>query len=214
MWRRLLRADRSGGIAVPAWGSPPVTHSPDGEDRRLTVFRDILRPMRPGRLLDLGTGHGKFAVIAQELGWQVTAVDARTERMPMTPGIEWIRADVRAFDVGGYDCIALLGLLYHLEFQDVRSLLRRCAGTPTILDTHTALRADQVEQGYEGRTFQELEDATPDRLAATPTAAWGNPTSWWPTRSALVRLLRNSGFGTILVLDPPTGADRTFYLCL
>ena len=202
--RRLARMTRSGVTATPeaagaAAGSQPLTTSADGEDRRLTTFRDILRALRPGRLLDLGTGHGAFALIGQELGWAVTAVDARTERMPMTEGI---------------DCIALLGLLYHLEFADVRDLLRRCAGTPTILDTHTARTVDRVDEGYEGRTFTEIADYTPERLATTSTASWGNPTSWWPTRPALVRLLRDSGYRTILVLDPPTGADRTFYLCL
>jgi hypothetical protein len=191
-----------------------VTTSADGEDRRLTTFRDILRPLRPGRLLDLGTGHGAFAEISRELGWVVTAVDARTDRMPMTAGIDWRQADVRTFDVTGYDCIALLGLLYHLEFADVRDLLRRCAGTPTILDTHTARSVDRVDDGYEGRTFTEITDYTPERLATTSTASWGNPTSWWPTRPALVRLLRDSGYRTILVLDPPTAIDRTFYLCL
>ena len=173
-----------------------------------------MRPFRPGRLLDLGSGHGAFALIAQELGWQVTAVDARTERMPMTQGIDWRQGDARTFDVAGYDCIALLGLLYHLEYPDARDLLRRCAGTPTILDTHTALTADRVDEGYEGRTFIEIPDYAPERLATTATASWGNETSWWPTRPALVRLLRDSGYRTILVLDPPIGADRTFYLCL
>ena len=223
MWqrlrRRLARMTRSGVTATPeaagaAAGSQPLTTSADGEDRRLTTFRDILRALRPGRLLDLGTGHGAFALIGKELGWAVTAVDARTERMPMTEGIDWREGDVRTFDVAGYDCIALLGLLYHLEFADVRDLLRRCAGTPTILDTHTARTVDRVDEGYEGRTFTEIADYTPERLATTSTASWGNPTSWWPTRPALVRLLRDSGYRTILVLDPPTGADRTFYLCL
>ncbi len=187
---------------------------PDGSDRRLAVFRDILRPMRPGRLLDLGTGHGRFALIGQELGWDVTAVDARTTRMPMSAGVTWVEADVRGYDVGGFDCIALLGLLYHLEFGDVADLLKRCAGTPTILDTHTALAVDRVEGGYDGRTFTEIAEYTPERLTDTATASWGNPTSWWPTRQALVRLLRDSGYRTILVLDPPTMPDRTFYLCL
>jgi hypothetical protein len=208
---RRRAAERS--TATPGT-SAPVTVSADGEDRRLTTFRDILRPLKPGRLLDLGTGHGSFALIASELGWTVTAVDARIERMPMSDGVDWRQADVRTFDVSGYDCIALLGLLYHLEFADVRNLLRRCAGTLTILDTHTALRVDRVEEGYEGRAYTEIGDYTPDRLAATATASWGNPTSWWPTRPALIRLLRDVGFRTILVLDPPTGRDRTFFLCL
>jgi SAM-dependent methyltransferase len=211
MFARLRR--RTASRTYPA-RSAPLSESPDGEPRRLTVFRDILAPMKPGRLLDLGTGHGRFAIIAHELGWQVTAVDARTERMPMTPGIEWLQADVRRFAIAGFDCIAVLGLLYHLEFDDVQDLLRRCAGTPTILDTHTAQRVDLVEHGYEGRVFHEIPDATPERLAATQTASWGNATSWWPTQPALIRLMRDVGFRTILVLDPPTGVDRTFYLGL
>jgi hypothetical protein len=194
--------------------SSPVATADDGTDRRLAIFRDILRPMRPGRLLDLGTGHGAFALIAQELGWQVTAVDARTERLPMTPGIEWVQSDVRTYDPSGFDCIALLGLLYHLEFDDVRDLLARCATTPTVLDTHTALKVNDTHGGYEGRRFEEISDYSPERLAQTSTASWGNKTSWWPTRTALIRLLRDVGYQTILVLDPPTREDRTFYLCL
>jgi hypothetical protein len=194
--------------------SSPVLLSDDGEDRRLTAFRDILRPLRPGRLLDLGAGHGLFALIGLELGWTVTAVDARMERMPMSDGIEWRQGDARSFDVAGYDCIALLGVLYHLEYGDVRDLLRRCAGTLTIIDTHTALTVDRVDDGYEGWIFTEIDDYSPERLASTSTASWGNPTSWWPSRPALIRLLRDSGYRTILVLDPPIGRDRTFYVCL
>ena len=196
------------------WPSPPSMVMADGTDRRLEIFRDILRPLRPGKLVDLGTGHGAFAIIAKDLGWEVTAVDARTVRMPMVAGIEWVHADVREFDISGFDCISLLGLLYHLEYADVRALLQRCAGTPTILDTHTARKVDQVVDGYEGQAFREIEDYSPERLADTPTASWGNESSWWPTRQALVRLLQDVGFQTILVLDPPTQADRTFYLCL
>ena len=215
VWRRIRRTLRRAPTAPRKARNPapsartdspsaPTLVEADGSERRLAVFRDILGPMRPGRLLDLGTGHGEFALIAQELGWQVTAVDARTTRMPMAPGIEWVEADVREYDVGGFDCIALLGLLYHLEYADVRDLLRRCAGTPTIIDTHTALNVNRVEDGFEGRVFVEIADYTPERLADTPTASWGNATSWWPTRQALVRMLRDSGYRTILVLDPPT----------
>jgi hypothetical protein len=194
--------------------SPALATLDDGTDRRLAIFRDILAPMRPGRLLDLGTGHGAFALIAHELGWQVTAVDARTDRMPMSEGIEWVQSDVRTYDTSGFDCIALLGLLYHLEFEDVRDLLARCATTPTILDTHHARKINETHDGYEGRRFEEIADYSPERLAQTSTAAWGNRVSWWPTRTALVRLLRVVGYRTVLVLDPPTRDDRTFYVCL
>lgn len=176
-------------------------------DVRLEIFRELLATMRPGHLLDLATGHGKFALLARDLGWEVTAVDARTDRMPGEPGIRWVRADVREFDIGeDYDCIAVLGLLYHLELPDQLDLLRRCAGTPTILDTHVALRAEVTVDGYQGRLFDEdLREAT---------AAVGNPTSFWPTAGSLVRMLHECGHTSVYRRTPAYLPDRTFWLCL
>ncbi len=105
-------------------------------DIRLTLFKTLLEGVPPGRLLDLGTGHGKFAMLAQQLGWDVTAVDARIERLPKVPSIRWIQEDVRTFTIERYDCICILGLLYHLEIGDQLALLKKCAGTRTIVDTY------------------------------------------------------------------------------
>lgn len=176
-------------------------------DPRLETFRELLASQHPGRLLDLGTGHGKFAVLATEMGWRVTAVDARTERMPDHPGIEWVRSDVRSFDFDPteFDCIAILGLLYHLELDAQLALLGRCAGTTAIIDTHVALRAERSERGFEGRVFEEE--------TAAPTAAWGNRQSFWPTEESLVRMLRDAGYATLKVV-PAYRPDRTFWLCL
>ena len=185
---------------------PGLRRDPAAEGgRRLELFHAILRPLRPGRLVDLGAGHGRFAVVARELGWEVTAVDARTGRMPMVPGIEWVQADVRSFPVEGYDCICLLGLLYHLELADQLDLLARSAGTLTIIDTHVALAATHEEGGFAGRTFTEELEA--------PTASWGNPTSFWPTEEALVRMLHEAGFRSVFKLVPSYLADRTFWIC-
>lgn len=172
---------------------------------RLETFRAILEPLRPGRLVDLGTGHGKFALIARDLGWEVVAVDARTDRMPIVDGIEWVEADVRQFPLDDFDCISLLGLLYHLGVDDQLALLERCAGTLTIIDTHVALRATHAERGYEGRTFEEK--------LSEPTAAWGNPTSFWPTEDSLIRQLEDAGFQTVLKRVPAYEPDRTFWVC-
>ena len=218
-WRRRLgrlrgRLRRRPAVPVPAHEEQARRPSEaEVGERRLATFRRILAAMPPGRLLDLGAGHGAFSLIANELGWEVTAVDARTERMPMADGIRWVQADARMFDVSGYDCIALLGLLYHMGLADQRDLLARCSGTPTILDTHHALHARVTIDGWEGRIFRE-PGATPEELASVPTASWGNPESFWPTRAALVRMLHEAGFGTVLALEPPIMPDRTFYLCL
>ena len=180
--------------------------APGDHSIRLDVFRSILEPMRPGRLLDLATGHGMFAEIAHELGWKVTAVDARTERMPMTAGIEWLQSDLRDYEIGDFDVIALLGIFYHLELGDQLEILKNCAGTMTILDTHVALTAEVTEGRYEGRFYTEV--------LSKPTSSWINPTSFWPTEESLIRMLHDSGYRFIFKLTPPPMTlDRTWYLC-
>jgi SAM-dependent methyltransferase len=197
---------------------PTITwqHPPNGGDPelRVGVFRDLLALFPPGRVLDLGCGTGLFSVAAMEMGWKATAVDARSERMLMTPGIDWVQHDVRTYDVTGFDVIALIGLLYHLELPDQLDLLRRCSGTVTILDTHHSNRPTMTESGYAGHTFHELPEEKADQLAATPTAAWGNLTAFWATQPDLARMLHDAGFVRVLALIPWNLPDRTFYLCL
>jgi hypothetical protein len=183
-------------------------------EHREAVLREILALFPPGRLLDLACGNGMYAVAAHQMGWQVMAVDVRTVRMPMTPGITWVEQDIRETDVAGYDVILLMGLLYHLELADQLDLLRRCSGTVTILDTHHSNLPSHLEGGYAGRTYKELPEGREAELAATPTAAWGNVTSFWATQPDLVRMLHDCGFGTILALVPPNLPNRSFYLCL
>jgi hypothetical protein len=193
------------------WHHPANGGDPDV---RVGVFRDLLALFPAARLLDLGCGTGLFSVAAQEMGWQATAVDARDERMLKTPGIDWVKHDVRTYDVSGFDLIALIGLLYHLEFADQMDLLRRCSGTVTVLDTHHSNRPTTIQGGYSGHIFNELPADKADELAATPTAAWGNLTAFWATQPELTRMLHDAGYRRVLALVPPNLPDRTFYLCL
>lgn len=181
---------------------------------RREAFTRLLATLPRGRLLDLACGHGAFSVAARELGWEVTAVDARTARMPGTEGIEWVQADVRDFPVEGYDCIAVLGLLYHLELPAQIDLLRRCAPTPTLLDTHVARQPEVRQEGYEGIYFDELAGRTQAEWRHSGTASWGNEKSFWATEESLNRLLHDCGFRFVWTLTPWYMNDRTFWLCL
>lgn len=180
---------------------------PDTSLKRVEVCRSILAPLRPGRLLDLGCGHGKFSLMASSMGWEVTGVDARTERMPEDENIEWVQSDVREFEIGHYDCILLLGLLYHLPVEDQLPLLRKCseAAPLTILDTHVAGDGKlHKREGYLGTLYKE---------PGLTTSSWGNQTSFWATYPELLRMLRDTGFSHVAPVLPPYTEDRTFYIC-
>src|SRR5215207_4087239 len=75
------------------------------------IFHSLVSPFKPGKMLDLGTGAGTFSLIAARLGWEVTAVDARTVRTPdpatekdpdgadLIRAVRWVEADVREFPI-------------------------------------------------------------------------------------------------------------------
>lgn len=165
-------------------------------------------------LVDLGSGHGKFAVLAADQGWQVTAVDARGDRYPDDPRVTWQVGDVRDVQVGDFDAIACLGLFYHLTVDDQIGLLERCAGKPMILDTHVAnggrsqftLSDEVTSRGYRGRLYREGSQEI-------STSSWGNEESFWAKPSALYRMLGDHGYD-VLTANPWYLPTRTFFLCL
>ena len=128
----------------------------------------------------------KFARVTRDLGWRVTAVDVRTERMPRDSGIEWVQSDVRERPARWQRLHLILGLFYHLSSGDQLDLLRRAAGTLTIIDTHVARAPPSVSPSRcarrlgrtanEGVHFKETLDE--------PTASWGSHESFWPTEES------------------------------
>lgn len=190
--------------------------------QRHEYFELILSTFPTGRLADLGAGHGAFSILAADLGWQVTAVDARAERWPVDDRITWVHKDVRKVDLSDQDVVACLGLFYHLTLADQLGLLAKCAGKPLIIDTHLACDgnergkhlpnlSDEVEpDGYAGRYSGRYysEDLS------SPQASWGNDKSFWPSVDSFHRMLAENGYRAIMTLDPWYEPDRTFFLCL
>jgi SAM-dependent methyltransferase len=180
--------------------------------RRIEIFEDLLGLFPTGSLVDLGAGHGKFAAVASNAGWEVTAVDARTERWLAAPGVTWVQADVREFEIERFDLVVCLGLFYHLTLEDQLDLLQRCRGVPAIIDTHLANGrsthplTDEIEaRGFRGRLYGE---------GAGLKSSWGNSQSFWPTPDSFHQMLTDSGFDVILVVEPWYLPDRTFFLAL
>jgi 2-polyprenyl-3-methyl-5-hydroxy-6-metoxy-1,4-benzoquinol methylase len=210
-------------VVARTHGLPP----PDTSINKVNIFKTLLAPLKPGRMLDLGAGKGNFSLVAAQLGWAVTAVDARTVRWPdleaesnpelaaLIRAIRWVQADVREFPIGQgeYDLICILGLLHHLEVADQVALLKRCSATLTILDTRIAKTIVDREESYEGMLIRE-HGQTREERDAVPQASWGNPLSFQHTEESSLRLVLDCGYIKMLQMRPPHRRDYTFYLCL
>lgn len=188
----------------------------DRDRRRIALFDQLLALVPAGRCVDLGAGHGKFSARAATAGWDVVAVDARTERFPELAGVRFVHEDVRSFDLSGFDLVICLGLFYHLTLDDQIDLLDRCTGTPLLLDTHVASGSYEHSEaisepahldGYDGVWY--LEGPAED-----PMASWGNERSFWHAPDSLTRLLHDHGYPVVLSADPMVAADRRFLLAL
>jgi SAM-dependent methyltransferase len=200
---------------------------PDPSIHKLNIFRTLLGLLKPGKLLDLGAGKGNFSLAAAQLGWHVTAVDARTVRWPdpevekdlatanLIRTIRWVQADVREFPIEEreYDLVCILGLLHHLEVSDQVSLLKRCSAMPTLLDTRIAKALVDLMEPYEGMLVRE-RGKTREERDAVPQASWGNPLSFQHTEASLLRLVLDCGYIKMMQMRPPHREDYTFYLCL
>lgn len=181
--------------------------------RRHEIFRQLLGMFPTGSLVDLGTGHGQFAVAAADLGWRVTGVDARNARWPDDNRITWVQEDIREHDLAPYDLVLCLGLFYHLTLDDQLAFLQRANTKPLIIDTHLAndtvprRLSERVttREGYEGRMYAE------GRML---TASFRNRESFWPTPETFRRMLGDCGFSTVLTAEPWVIPDRTFFVAL
>jgi SAM-dependent methyltransferase len=187
----------------------------------------LISPLKPGKMLDLGAGPGTFSLAAASLGWEVTAVDARTARTPdpeaqknperaeLIRSVRWVQSDIREFPIrdGEYDLICIFGLMHHLELKDQVGLLQRCSGTYTLATVRVEPEAI-VEQGpYEGRYRHERGETREER-DQIPQASWGNEVAFYHTEESLMRMMRDCGYSKVMTMRPPHRPYYTFYLCL
>jgi len=185
----------------------------------MALFLQLLERFPPARLVDLGTGHGMFARLAADRGWDVTAVDARAERFPNDSRVRWVNQDVRQIALDDFDVVACLGLWYHLTLADQEGLVERAGGAPLIIDTHVAhdrladhgshrkgLSKVKKVGDYSGRYYGERH--LQDRF----TASFGNDLSFWPTEDSLRAMLLAGSYDLVESIDPPVAPDRRFFL--
>jgi len=201
--------------------------------RIMQITRDFARrPFSELRILDLGCGEGVYAIEAGLRGADVLAIDARTERMDAGAacaarhGLERVRFrqdDVRRLtstELGSFDVVYLLGLLYHLDSPDVFTVLdsvHDLCGGMLVIDTLISLTPEiQVEwrgRTYEGRRYREHEDHDTEAVRRSRVLkSIDNTHSLRFTKDSLLRAVRDAGFTTVcechIPAEPGKAEDR------
>jgi hypothetical protein len=220
-----------------------VSTRPGGADldrlrRCLQIASDVLRrPLGELRVLDLGALEGQYAVEFAAHGAEAVAIEGREANIEKArvakealglDRLELLQEDVRALSRdrhGAFDVVLCIGLLYHLDADDVFGFLRQladvCDGV-LILDTHVALRGASVHE-HDGHEYRGLRFAEHDPRASAAQRArslWAsldNPESFWPTRPALLAALMRAGFSSVLGAEVPVARsprDRVTLVCL
>jgi hypothetical protein len=178
---------------------------------RNLIFQRLVASEPRGKALDLGAAHCQYSIWAQSLGFEMTAVDARTDNLPapdQLASIKFVQADARDFDFSGFALIFYLGLIYHFDIPDQIETLRRCveARASVILDTQVHVpelvpigfdedwAKEVVERdGYSGLAFPERDNVW---------ASVGNEMSFWHTEASWLRMFEDVGFAEATVVAP------------
>lgn len=175
------------------------------------------------KVLDIACGEGAFSIEAAIHGANVTAIDAREERMNIgrdivknnsIRNIEFKKEDLRmlTFEKNGkFDVVLLLGVLYHLDvpdsFRALENIYEMTDGL-LIIDTHIAMTANESteykKKVYKGVKFREhyQSDTDEDKLAKV-RASVDNEFSFWFTKDSLIQLLHDLGFSSVLECHAP-----------
>jgi SAM-dependent methyltransferase len=187
-------------------------------------------------LVDLGCLEGGFATEFARLGLAATGIDVRESNIANAefirsrtnlPQLKFIVDD--AWNVarhGPFDIVFCVGLHYHIEDQHrfLAEMGRACTRA-IFIDTYVAPEQDDalgvkthslspldVHEGLPGRWYHEHDldpQAERDRLEQLKWASWDNRRSFWPTRVALVKSMRDAGFTTVLEDFDHLGEDPT-----
>lgn len=191
---------------APGIVTPGINDSP-----RVLAELDLPDDLRGARALDLGTRDGFFAFELERRGAEVLAVDycpADQTGFSVAARILGSRArfrqanlfELRAHDLGTFDVVLFLGLIYHLPdpmraLRIVRGLCRRWMW----LESHL------------GMTEPEGSTGTPLMVFYPRDALGGDGTNYWgPNRACLRAMLEENEFR---VLAESQIGNRGFFRC-
>jgi 2-polyprenyl-6-hydroxyphenyl methylase/3-demethylubiquinone-9 3-methyltransferase len=116
------------------------------DDFRLRGILQTLGPVRDLRILDLGSGKGRFARALEELGARVVGMDLSSAMLSEAAGLDRVRATARRlpFRDGSFDAIIAVEVFEHIDARfrlatiaEARRVLRP-GGTLAVVDKNVA----------------------------------------------------------------------------
>jgi SAM-dependent methyltransferase len=200
--------------------------------RVMQITSDFARaPFDQLKIVDFGCGEGVYAIEAALRGAEVVALDARTQRMNEgaraaerlgLTNLRFEQTDIRNVNVDSHgmaDVIFFLGILYHLDYNDVSRVLHNIyemCRKFVIIDTHIALHGhlsvQHHGQGYLGLHVREHADTDTEEVRKDRLGASLDTFSFLFTKESLFRLLNDVGFTSVcecmVPLEPDKPEDR------
>jgi tRNA (mo5U34)-methyltransferase len=223
-----------GGVTTPILG-PEL---PDVHRTRLELMEEPVREMLSAagpdaRVVDLACNEGWFSHRILEWGASyVLGVDIRPQVIRRAElirahfGIPQDRLELRCADVfdlniselGTFDIVLCLGLIYHLENPvGAMRIARALTGRICVIEAQLTKQAEPIMLGN-GQS--ELYEESPASWAARVETDWeanmlassGGVVSFTPNRAALVQAAEAAGFPRLEVAQPAPGHNLQYLL--
>jgi SAM-dependent methyltransferase len=167
-------------------------------EARQVFIRELLGAMRRqielGSALDVGCGVGYFSKFLMDLGFRVVGVDGREENVRegkrRYPEIDFIAGNAEELPIpqlGTYDFVLCVGLLYHLEnpFRAIRKLYSL---------TNKALLVESMCAPGTEPSLQLVDESHCEDQGL-------NYVAFYPTEACLVKMLYRAGFPFVYSFD-------------
>jgi SAM-dependent methyltransferase len=172
------------------------------------------KPLEHLRILDLACGEGGFSIELGLHGASVLGIEGRAANVEKARfaaeelGLDRVTfqlGDVRDWreeEIGRFDVVLCLGILYHLEAADAVHLIQRCHEVcDDILVIRSAVGLNpNVGITVNGTTYQGRKYGEDVRQNF---ASLKNATSFLPTRASLLNLLSDTGFTSVYEVRNP-----------
>jgi SAM-dependent methyltransferase len=205
-----------------------ISPDPAGDEvklRRVTqLASDVFGGSLAGvRVLDLACLEGMYSIELARRGADVVAIEGREANVEKARfaartlglGVDFQLGDVRDLSSerhGEFDLVLALGILYHLDADDLFSVIERIGAVTRralVVDTGVGIVGKEAFGDYRGtRLVEHRPDSTEEERRDAVWSSLDNLTAVALTRPSLERALARQGFTSVLECHVPAEPEK------